>query len=585
MPESYIMKKNLVVIPIAALLLSGCGKTIKHTISFDPNGGEIDTFSIVVKDGKAIKELPTPTKEGKTFLGWFTGWGEQDIQIDKDTIIEQDYDLIAKWDTYDVSYLNGDNSVLTMETVNAGDLALGTDLIPAKSPDEDYCYYFDKWDFDFQIAINKDYLISASWETESIWWSNTSMASIITNKTYEYPFIFKNSLFSQSATIFNGELAEYAFGLSLANQDIEHITSFLNDADFADIFNSDAYLNTTEHSIGFTFAHRSIGEENLLVAAIRGFSYSREWNDNLTLGSSGNHVGFNNAAENVYTNLKIYASNNNINLAKTKILVSGYSRGGAVSNLLGTLIMSDLDIDYSEDNVYVYTFEAPAPMALENVGNYHNIWNVINSGDLITKIPPKEYGLYRAGQDIDIYDSNVNTLLKAFDRSLSIPDFKTGSNYSSDAEYQQYFIEQLLEYEDDVDANPKLSISTRDQFYNNAQEYISYVMGIFFNLKDETTKAISDDLNSKSLISLLVIIGSENGLYNYLLPFIQNDGAEYDDAALKTSLEFFRLSLTTGALSPLLQEFMTNPDHLNRAIYMHAPEVNYVLLEHFLGNF
>ena len=42
----------------------------KITITFDPEGGSVDTTSKQVMIGKTYGELPTPTRDGYTFVGW-----------------------------------------------------------------------------------------------------------------------------------------------------------------------------------------------------------------------------------------------------------------------------------------------------------------------------------------------------------------------------------------------------------------------------------------------------------------------------------------------------------------------------------
>ena len=43
----------------------------KHTISFNPNGGEVSPTTKECYEGIALGELPTPTRRGYTFNGWF----------------------------------------------------------------------------------------------------------------------------------------------------------------------------------------------------------------------------------------------------------------------------------------------------------------------------------------------------------------------------------------------------------------------------------------------------------------------------------------------------------------------------------
>lgn len=44
----------------------------KYTLSFNPNGGTVNPTSKTVSYGSPYGDLPTPTKSGNTFLGWFT---------------------------------------------------------------------------------------------------------------------------------------------------------------------------------------------------------------------------------------------------------------------------------------------------------------------------------------------------------------------------------------------------------------------------------------------------------------------------------------------------------------------------------
>ena len=41
-----------------------------HTVTFNPNGGSVDTPSKLVQYGSTYGQLPTPTKDGYTFKGW-----------------------------------------------------------------------------------------------------------------------------------------------------------------------------------------------------------------------------------------------------------------------------------------------------------------------------------------------------------------------------------------------------------------------------------------------------------------------------------------------------------------------------------
>lgn len=111
------------------------------TVTFDANLGSCNTSSKVVTLDSAYGDLPTPSRTGYIFTGWYTAG---DIQIQNDTTVTtaSNHTLYAHWnaDTYTVSYnANGGNVTPGNKTVTYdstyGDLA---------TPTRDY-YRFDGW--------------------------------------------------------------------------------------------------------------------------------------------------------------------------------------------------------------------------------------------------------------------------------------------------------------------------------------------------------------------------------------------------------------------------------------------------------
>lgn len=58
-------------------------KQLTSTLVFDANGGSVSDENKLVYIGKAVGELPTPTRDNLTFLGWFK---EDGTQVTKDTV-------------------------------------------------------------------------------------------------------------------------------------------------------------------------------------------------------------------------------------------------------------------------------------------------------------------------------------------------------------------------------------------------------------------------------------------------------------------------------------------------------------------
>ena len=79
-------------------LVMACGEK-KNTIYFDANGGEVNEESRKVVQGEPIGKLPTPTKSGFKFAGWYD---EEDTnfeeKISKNDFFMMDTVLVAKWE-------------------------------------------------------------------------------------------------------------------------------------------------------------------------------------------------------------------------------------------------------------------------------------------------------------------------------------------------------------------------------------------------------------------------------------------------------------------------------------------------------
>ena len=96
----------------------------KYTVTFDANGGTVTPAEQTVTYGSHYGELPTPTREGYTFAGWFT---EKDggTQVTKETVVKTvaDHTLYAHWtaNTYTVKFDANEGTVTSAEqTVTYG---------------------------------------------------------------------------------------------------------------------------------------------------------------------------------------------------------------------------------------------------------------------------------------------------------------------------------------------------------------------------------------------------------------------------------------------------------------------------------
>ena len=103
-------------------------QTASCKVTFNANGGMVDTGSKTVTSGYTCGTLPTPTRAGWRFVGWFTAKKGGSL-VTSGTVITQDTVLFAQWvriKTYQVTFNgNGGKSSLNRKPVPGGD-TLGT---------------------------------------------------------------------------------------------------------------------------------------------------------------------------------------------------------------------------------------------------------------------------------------------------------------------------------------------------------------------------------------------------------------------------------------------------------------------------
>ena len=162
--------------------------------------------------------------------------------------------------------------------------------------------------------------------------------------------------------------------------------------------NFDKDFSSAEHTVAYsvgTLADNGMGR-SVIVVAVRGTD-GGEWYSNFDFAPSGNFdegfcENFLFAAQDVFAGAKQVIGR----LDNPLILVCGHSRGGAVANLLAVL----LSAVYGNENVYGYTFATPNTVQGERMAN--NVFNFVNNGDAVAKLPLSNWGYGRAGTDISL---------------------------------------------------------------------------------------------------------------------------------------------------------------------------------------
>lgn len=481
--------------------------------------------------------------------------------------------------TYTVTF-NSDNGTASNSVIVKDGAKVTKPDTPTKTG-----YTFDGWyngnsRFDFNKEINENITLKAFWIKPIV----VKTGSIIggSNKTYDMTFEFKESSFNHDSSIYDKDIASFAMGSSFVNDGSQTTIDFFKGFKFDAV---NLPKKEDYDGICFTLARKELDNSELFVASVKGNNYGTEWAGNFDIGKTGNHYDFDKSATTILNALKSYI-NTNKKTNNIKLLITGYSRGGAVANLLADKVLSETTKITADKNVYVYTFSAPKGILKENAKKYTNVFNIVNNGDIITKLVPDSLGFARCGIDININSSNTDNYLKTYDPQFEIKSFTAKDNYSNEEALTNYLINNALLYDCKGSTEyQKFEIKNRNDFVDNFGEQIKFIMNIVFGVKDLTKAAIMADFMAKyktNIWSLISIIADATSFHDYIKPFLDNDGIKYNDSDLVKASEAIVGIINTriSVLGPMIMDEAGKND-LIRMIGLHYPIVNYVLFNNF----
>lgn len=252
-----------------------------------------------------------------------------------------------------------------------------------------------------------------------------SFISYEEGKSVSAGFFYSDDYFSNSGKEKNKHLRTFALDLAVSvfgsdrgsynsgfTMDLLKKTGFSMD----DLVSDDMEYEPTEDTIGTVISHKKTAYGEVIVAAVRGGSYGLEWVNTFDIGESGDAKGLSAAARKLNDRIRNYEKK--YGLIGAKLFITGYSRGGSVSDLAGKYINENLgDYGITADDLYVYTFGAPAASCTEN--GFENIHNVVNINDPVPLFFSENWGLYCSGVRESLIAEDINVKYKQLDITLT----------------------------------------------------------------------------------------------------------------------------------------------------------------------
>ena len=413
-------------------------------------------------------------------------------------------------------------------------------------------------------------------------------------------FEYHNDYFKTSPKQFRKDLAMCSYIAATNSGRKNTMEKYYKLIGFKDYHYNDVYnTGCKEDTYGMFIAARDIDDFTVISVSFRSFDYTLEWVSNVTLGKEGNHEGFEYSSNNALNDFNEYIAST-YSGKKLKLWVNGFSRGGALANMFTTKVLNGNEFGFTEDNTYCYTFEAPAGFTLENRKDYKCIWNLTNPADIVVNVPPKQYGLYRSGTDINIYRSDFDDLFAAYmhenyaeqQAQELIDDFpKFGKKDMNEIEFLQDFLEKLLKVDD-----PTYGLNNREAYVNNIQPVARLASRILFSMNGHQKNTVLASLNwdypLDSYWNILTLVNNvlneevdpnngklkgSNFLYDTLSEYLGLADIEYSPEELRVMCDLVPvliLNLDLGAAVSIATNFQS----YRRALYFHWHEASYVLL-------
>lgn len=254
---------------------------------------------------------------------------------------------------------------------------------------------------------------------------------------------------------------------------------FLEQLGFSNFQKWDTESDEDGHSMGTTIARKTLPDgQTLIVVAPRNYNYMTEWLSNFNVGTSGDHAGFTESAGYIKDRLDEYIYTNH--LSDYKIWMVGYSRGGAVVDLVAKKINENiLDYDMEADDFYVYTFGAPRASLTEP--GYTNIHDVKDGNDLLLGyVFPELWGFYNTGTYEEIHPANLEVATSVINIA-ELADPATAANVLSD---NDGLVEQVgnMNGREYMDAWTKFVTDSglvREYFDTEVKEPLSAIMKLY----------------------------------------------------------------------------------------------------------
>lgn len=331
-----------------------------------------------------------------------------------------------------------------------------------------------------------------------------------------------------NSSSYNANLANLLCALSADVYNEEKIKKAYKTLGFetSEVYDYDGTFNSASCGYSLAFKKSDFNDDVICLVTVRGSSNVSDWVGNVALATfeDEKHIGFAYPANRIYNNIRRQiAITGNV-----KFVITGHSRGAAVSNLLAVKLAEN---GVSKNNIYSYNFACPDVACKVIFPSYNNIFNLCNREDPVPFVPGniastfttpgthwdkfgKTYWFTKdaKGTLSPFADHNINLYLEFFDNKKNPSDWGTSfaDRVDDAADWASGWITKILCPVDVriTDDSGKLIASVIDGEVN----YYDSEFGRVIILTDGDRKVIYTDGSKDIHIDL---IGTDTGTMTY----------------------------------------------------------------------
>ncbi len=204
------------------------------------------------------------------------------------------------------------------------------------------------------------------------------------------------------------------------------------------------------------------------------------------------------------------------------IILAGHSRGAAVANLLAVL----LNQVYDSSKIFAYTFACPQTIKTSLNFTDYNIFNFINSSDIVPYLPLSFWGFKRAGKDIFLDE----------DFSSGFSNSETSENLQTlDFNFSGGTSDFTSSFDSDSTSSSSLNARKINQFLTSIYKICPTINSYYNEKHSLVSRGLSDDGLSLYEVSLALCTQLSKFSVNNL------DFADFTDFENLSDEDFFNL--------------------------------------------